>query len=459
MTFIPSTNPSLWYEEIWRVEETTKEQIKEKIIVAKTAQNFWKRLTIDKRVSYLKEVYDLFDKNREKIGLIFSKEMGMPITQTKDEIQVWMDYFKWYLENAKKYLSPEITHETDTEIHTVYFEPKWIVLALSPWNYPFFLFIWSSMQALLAWNAVMFKTSKETILTWKLIDEIIQSSSLPKWIFTEIFGPWSLAEWVLREESIDFITFTWSTKVWKILSKVALERGIWCVMELWWSAPGIIFEDADLDKVIETIYFMRYSNSWQMCDWLKRLIVHKSRYKETIEKLIKIIETKKIWVATSSDTDIWPLASKNQLDNLQVQYNDAIEKWAEVLYIWKVPKDLDWAYFPPVILWNIDFDMKVWKEEVFGPVLPVVTFETIDEAIELANDTIYGLWAYVFTEDKNIFNKIAPELQSWMVQLNTLNYCIPASPFGWYKDSWIWREHWRWWFGEFTNIKVTSKYK
>jgi succinate-semialdehyde dehydrogenase / glutarate-semialdehyde dehydrogenase len=381
--------------------------------------------------------------------------MGMPIRQARDEVAYGMIYMRWYIDHAVEYLSPEITRETSTELHTVYYEPRWVIAAIAPWNYPFSMCIWTCIQALLAGNSVIFKTSKECILTGRLIAEIISRSDLPEWVWTEIYGSGELGERLMSED-IDFITFTGSTNVGQGLAKHAFEKSIGCVMELGGSAPGIICEDADIDRVIETIYFLRYSNSGQMCDGLKRLIVHISRYDEVVEKLSQILLSKKIWDATLETTDIWPVVSENQRVDIERQYSDALEKWATILARLDIPVWLEWAYFAPALLGNITPDMAVWREEVFGPILPIVTFSTIEETIELANDTEYGLGAYVFTESRELFEQIAREIESGMVQMNTLNYCIPESPFGGYKKSWIGREHGKWGFHEFCNIKVTS---
>lgn len=227
-------------------------------------------------------------------------------------------------------------------------------------------------------------------------------------------------------------------------------------MELGWSAPGIVCEDADIDSILEMIYFMRFSNSGQMCDWLKRLIVHESRYDELVEKLSERLLSKQLGNALDETVDIGPLVSTHQKQSLDIQYNDAIEKWAIVQAELSIPTGLDGAYYAPKILTHITTDMKVWKEEVFGPILPIVSFHTIEEAIEMANDTVYWLGAYVFTENKETFISVARQIQSGMVQMNNINYCIPSDPFGWYKSSGIGREHGKWWFHEFTHTKVIS---
>jgi aldehyde dehydrogenase (NAD+) len=178
------------------------------------------------------------------------------------------------------------------------------------------LCIWACIQPLLAGNTVIWKISKEVILTGKLIADIIRRSDLPENVWIEVFGDGSLGD-ALTDLHIDGITFTGSTRVGETLREKAHEKNILAVLELGGSAPGIVMVDADIDLVLESIYFFRYSNSGQMCDGLKRLIVHQSRYDELVEKLTKILQSKKIGNAIDETTDIGPLVSQSQLEQVE----------------------------------------------------------------------------------------------------------------------------------------------
>ena len=455
MTEIISYNPSN-NAVIGKVQASTPSMIEDIVLESHDAFLHWKKTPLSKRVEILRWAYMRFVEKKEELAQIVASEMGMPIKLARDEVQYGLNYFLWYLDNAPKYLSGEVSYESETELHTVYYEPKGVVAAITPWNYPFMLFTWACIQPLLAGNTVVWKISKEVILTGKMISSIMESSDMPQWVWNEVYGDGTVGDY-LTDLSIDGITFTGSTNVGNHLAKKAHEKWIPVVMELGWSAPGIVCEDADIDSVLETIYFMRFSNSWQMCDGLKRLIVHASRYDELVEKLKEKLLSKKMGDALDETVDIWPIVSERQRSLLEEQYKDALGKWATVLATNEsFPKDGGGSYFPAMILWNILKEMKVWNEEVFWPILPVVPFHSLEEAIELANDTIYGLWAYVFTRDKSTFHTLASAIESGMVQLNNVNYCIPADPFGGCKASGMGREHGKWWFYEFVNVKVLS---
>ncbi len=451
LSYNPSNNAL-----IGSYEATSPTEIEDLVLQSRDAFSLWKKTSLTKRIEILRALYHAFVEKKEELAKSVASEMWMPIKLARDEVQYGLNYYIWYLDNALKYISPETTFESDSEIHTVFYEPKGVIAAITPWNYPFMLFTWACIQPLLAGNTVIWKISKEVILTGKLIATIMHGSGLPKWVWEEVYWDGTAGDY-LTDLDIDGIAFTGSTGVGNHLAKKWHEKGIPVIMELGWSAPGIVCEDASIDEVLETIYFMRFSNSWQMCDGLKRLIVHASRYDELVAKLSDRLASKSMGDALDESVDIWPIVSERQKSILEEQYRDALEKGATLL--WKnesYPKDTGGSFFPAMILGNIQREMRVWKEEVFWPILPVISYNSLEEAIELANDTIYGLWAYVFTKDISTFHTLAGAIESGMVQLNNVNYCIPSDPFGGYKASGIGREHGKWGFYEFTNVKVIS---
>ncbi len=230
------------------------------------------------------------------------------------------------------------------------------------------------------------------------------------------------------------------------------------VMELGGSAPGIVFEDADVGEAVGSIYSNRFSNAGQMCDALKRLIVHEAQWDVLLQTMHNKLDMVRLGNPTDTSTTMGPLVNRTQLQTLELQVADAVAKGATVLRGGKQP-GFDGAYFEPTLLINITPDMRVWQEEVFGPVLPIVKFKTEAEAIALANDTEFGLGAYVYTKDKERAERVGAALQSGMVSINGTSYVKPMNPFGGYKRSGLGREHGRWGFAEVTQAKVIAKPK
>lgn len=225
------------------------------------------------------------------------------------------------------------------------------------------------------------------------------------------------------------------------------------------SAPGIVFADAEVDTAVEPIYWQRFANCGQTCDGLKRLIVEESIAEELIEELKGKLAKATLGDPLHKQTDFGPLSAERQLSLLEEQVEDALEKGAEAVIGGQRSSELEGYFFQPTILTNVNTDMRVWQEEVFGPVLPVMTFETEEEAVRLANDTQYGLGAYVYTEDDERAVRIAERLESGMVSLNGTNYVLPMNPFGGYKKSGLGREHGKYGLRELCQIKLISKDK
>jgi len=458
MAKLISTNPSKNFEVLGEVDVSTESEIIQKVADSKEEQKRWAKLTLDERISYLNNVYDVFTSKIEGLAQLVSKEMWMPIKLSRFEIESGLNYFKWNLDNAKKYLSPKVTFENETEIHKIHFEAKWVIWIMIPWNFPFSIFIRQTIQSLLVWNTIIMKHSKETCLFWKALEKVFIEAWFPENVFIEVYWGSEIAD-ILVEQDLDMICFTWSTRVGKMLYKKAAEKFIPIIMELWWSAPWIVFGDVVVDDVVETIFQKRFWYSWQVCDGLKRLIVHESLYDEMVKKLRNYVWARKIGDAINDDTDIWPMVWMKQIVSLERQLEDAIEKWAKIVTWWKRYEWLDWAYFEPTILTDISFDMQVWNTEVFWPILPIVPFKTYEEAIALANDTEYWLGWYVYTNDKDLYDKVSMDLNTGMILQNTTGYEAPTNPFWWVKNSWLWRENWEFWFYDVSDIKIVAGQK
>ncbi len=455
MDKIASTNPSKSYSVIDSVEISTSEEIAEKVALARNAAKAWQELGIDGRSQLIRKLMEAFGNDEEQLAQLMSKEMGMPIKETREDLKFGLDYLNSYIDQAQDYFKPEITYQTESEVHEVYREPYGVAAVIVPWNFPFTNFVWQCGQNLIAGNTIVFKHSEETPLFGREIEKLT-NAVLPKGVFNEIYGDGSVGE-LLVNEDVNLICFTGSTKTGRRINELAAKRFIPTIMELGGSAPGIIFEDTDIDTIKQTLFNVRFINCGQMCDALKRLIVHESKIDEVVAKLIEIIQLKKIGSAQDEHTDIGPLLAERQLILLENQVADAKEKGAEIVVGGKRPGGLSGAYYEPTILTSVTSDMRVWKEEVFGPVLPVVSFTTEEEAIKLANDTSFGLGAYIFTQDKERFMRVAKQIESGMVAQNNISYINTNNPFGGYKLSGNSRENGIIGFDEVTQVKIIAK--
>lgn len=451
---LKSINPSN-NQELGDVKISTESEIKKLVSRAHQAKQAWQELGVDGRNNILTKFYDLLEQNKQELSELTANEMGMPLEEAFFDIDGSVEYLRWYSDHAHEALDPEITYEDDKEIHQVYREPWGVVAAIIPWNFPLSNFVWMCGQNLVAGNVVVLKHSEEVPLFSKKLEELVKQAGLPQGVLSFVYGDGRVGD-ILAHQDIDLLCFTGSTKVGKYLYTVAADKFIPIVMELGGSAPGIIFEDADVPSVLETIMINRFLNAGQACDGLKRLIVHKSKQEEAVKLIQEAISTKKLGPAIDKSSTHGPLVAERQVKLLEEQVQDAIDKGAQVVVGGKRPEGLTGTYYEPTILTNVTPDMRVWQEEVFGPVLPVVTFDTEEEAIELANDTKYGLGSYVFTQNKERFERVAKQIEAGMSSQNNVSYLKPYNPFGGYKQSGLGREHGKYGFHDITQVKVIT---
>lgn len=435
-------NPGDNYKVIAEIEASTSEEIDQKIMLAHKAFKSWSESSVQDRIQILQKLLKAFDDQKDEIAKLIAIDMGMPISVCMEiDIKVGLNYFQGYLDNADLWLKPEIVFENSRERHTVCFESLGVVAASIPWNFPFTNFIWAVIPSLLVGNTIVLKHSENCVQTTKLLEQIILSLNLPAGIYNFVYGKGHDVGDYLINSDVDMIWFTGSTQTGHHVYQVAASKDIPAILELGGSAPGIIFEDVDIDRVVELVYFYRFANSGQSCDALKRLIVQESIFDIVVEKTQKFVTSKRVGNPLDPETDLGPLANKKQLEISQAQVSDAISKGAKIICGGKQPENILGAYYQPTILTNISYDMKVWTEEVFAPVLPIVSFKNEDEAIELANDTIFGLGGYIFSNNKKRAFEVAQKLKTGNVSINGANYVIPQDIFGGYKKSGIGREH------------------
>lgn len=456
MTKLVSTSPARNYEVVGEVAVSTPEEIKAKIAKAQAAKTMWKELGAEARIKLLEPIRDEFVARTEEIAQLISREMGKPIRESLSEVTRYTtSELTWFLENGAKALADEVVLEDDESLHKVTYEPHGVVAAIAPWNFPFGMAVWGVFPNLIAGNPVIFKTSEECPLTGKLIEEIISNHNLPEGVFAEVYGAGDVGK-QLAEGDVDMIWFTGSTRTGKALYKTAAEKFIKVVLEMGGSSPCVVFDDVDAKEAAPLIFAGRFLNCGQVCSALKRLIVHESIADDLIKELKRIIEDQQIGDPLDPDTTISSLVAKRQQDLVQAQLQDALDKGAKIAAQKDLPKDAQGAFVPPTLLTNVSKDMRVWKEEVFGPVFPVVAFKTEEEAVALANDTPYGLTARVMSGDKNRAARVASKIDAGSVALNMEMRFAPCDPFGGYKNSGMGRERGIHGLRELCQIKVVQ---
>ncbi|MFH0772861.1 MAG: aldehyde dehydrogenase family protein [bacterium] len=456
MNKLISTNPGKSYEVVGKIPMSEPGEIKRKVFAANKARKTWKELGAEKRIALLMPLINKIENRKAELALTTTREMGKPIKESMGDIEWDLGYLKSFIKLGMEYLKDEVTYSQGKSLHKIIYEPIGSVAVIVPWNFPFGNLLWGVIPNLIAGNTVVCKHSEETPLIGKIVEEMMSELHLPDGVFAEVYGDGTTGAQLVNQ-NIDFIWFTGSSSVGKKLFELAGKKFIKSTMELGGSNPAILCEDIDVKKTVERIFTKRFMNCGQVCDAVKRLIVHHKIFEEVVCELKKIIESKIIGNPESEKTDIGSLVSRTQLITLEEQVQDALKKGAKVIVGGKRPTNLRGAYFLPTILTNIKPNMKVWYEEVFGPVLPIVSFKTDEEAIKLANDTEYGLGAVVCASNVSRAEDIASQIDAGNIDINDGNHWEACTPFGGYKNSGMGREHGRYGFQELCRVKVIAK--
>lgn len=429
-----STSPGHGYGVLGEVPVSSPDDIQKAVQNAKDAQPRWRNLGLEGRVKALSGLLEAMRKRQEDLAQLTSKEMGMPISGSRGTNQWAFAHFEWALQNAPRALAAEKLGEDDKAEHWLHREAYGVAGVITPWNFPVSNFTEGAISPLLAGNTVVYKLSEEVPLFGKLLDEIVAESGLPKNVFSQVYGAGDVGEMLARAE-IDLLCFTGSSRTGEKLYKIAAEKFIPCLLEMGGSSPGIVFADADLNKITEPLFWAKFVNAGQICCGLKRLFVERSIFAETVQKLRDFTTAMKLGDPLDDDTVMGPLAAGRQKELLAEQVENAVAKGAQMLACGSEKTALTGAYYTPALLTGVTPQMRAWSEELFGPVLPIIPFDTEEEAVRLANDTEYGLSAFVFTESAERFTRVAAQLESGSISQNGLDYSAPCNPFGGYKKS------------------------
>ncbi|MCE3237388.1 MAG: gabD [Gammaproteobacteria bacterium] len=442
---------------IGEMEASTPHQITEKIKYARAAAPLWKAFGVEKRIDILRPLQELFKKKKEEIAYLTTQEIGKPILESLSDFEGDFIYLNNFLTEGANYIADEIVFQKENAIHRITYEPRGVVACIAPWNYPFGNFIWSVIPNLIVGNTVVFKHSEECPHVSKLLEESLLSlKELPHGVFSAIYGDAEEGTYLVQQE-IDMIWFTGSSLVGRELAAIAGRKQIKALLEMGGSNPAIILEDADVDGLMEKVYMGRFLNGGQVCDAIKRLLVHDTLFDQVVDRLTHRLKKIKIGDPQNKETELGPLVSLSHRETLEAQVNDALAKGATLMIGGKRPGKFSGAYYTPTLLTHIKKEMRVWQEEVFGPVLPIVSFKNDKEAIHLANDTSYGLGALICSKDINKARYIASHLQAGCVEINHGNHWQPCTPFGGWKASGRGHEHGRHGFQELCQMKVIAE--
>lgn len=447
------TNPATG-EVVGTVPKGGKTEARQATDAAFEAFKTWSKLSAYERTEKLAEWARLMDEHTDELGELMTREQGKPLEEAKGEVKYANGFFKWYAEEGKRVYGETIPATTANKRIFVHKQPVGVVAVITPWNFPAAMITRKVGPAIASGCTVVIKPANLTPLTAIRMVQLAKEAGIPDGVVNVVTGDSkAIGEEWMQDMRVRKLTFTGSTEVGKELMKGAAETVKKVSLELGGHAPSIVMDDANFDKAVEHVMAAKYRNAGQTCVCINRVYVHEKIADKFAEALAEKSKQLKVGNGLEEGVKVGPLINEEAVEKVEKHVQDAKDKGAKVLTGGTTKEGL---FFEPTVLMNVTDDMLCMNEETFGPLLPITTFKDIDEAIERANDTDFGLAAYVYTSSINTGIYIAENLEYGIVGLNDGSPSTPQAPFGGFKQSGIGREGGHFGMDEFLEIKYIS---
>ena len=449
---ITAMNPTTG-ETLEKYEEPSPDEIMQRLEKAYQAFRAWRQTRFPERAELMKKVSRALTENQSEYARTMALEMGKPIAAGRAEIEKCVWVCDYYAEHAEKMLQPEII-KTDARKSFVTFNPLGVILAIMPWNYPFWQVFRHAAPGLMAGNGVILKHASNVPGCAVAIEDIFKKAGFPEYLFQNFLISSKRVDDLIEHPTITAATLTGSTTAGRAVAEKAGKMLKKTLLELGGSDPYLILEDADLDKTVEACVTSRLLNSGQSCISAKRFVVVEAVRRQFEQMLVDQMQAKRMGDPLDEAVEIGPQARFDLRDDLHQQVINSITQGAVCLLGGEIPEDPG-AFYPATVLGNVGKGMPAYEEEIFGPVAAVIPVKNEKEAIQVANDSSFGLGAAVFTRDTERGERIAANhLEAGNCFVNTFVKSDPRLPFGGIKESGYGRELSHYGLKEFVNIKT-----
>ncbi|ASY40976.1 NAD-dependent succinate-semialdehyde dehydrogenase [Taylorella equigenitalis] len=443
------TNPATG-ETVGTVPKMGTKEAEQAVEEAQMALPNWSALPANERSNLLRKWFDLMIEHKEELARLLTIEQGKPLKEAEGEILYGAAYIEWFAEEAKRVYGDTIPAPSGDKRIVVIKQPVGVCAAITPWNFPNAMIARKVAPALAAGCTFVSRPASQTPFSALAMAALALEAGIPPGVFNVITGKSSEIGKVLTESPIvRKFSFTGSTEVGRLLMQQSASTIKKISLELGGNAPFIVFNDADVDAAVEGAVAAKYRNAGQTCVCANRIYVQSKVYDEFCDKFSKAVADLKVGNGVDDGVIIGPMINEEALEHSTKLLKDATDKGADILTGGK-SKDL---FFEPTVISNATTDMLVAKEEIFGPIAPVFKFEDEDEAIKLANDTIFGLASYIYTENLNQTIRVSEKLEYGMVGINTGLISNAAAPFGGVKQSGLGREGSKYGIDDYLEIK------
>jgi len=424
------------------------------ITAAQRAQVAWRKTTAKHRSEIIHRWYELIVEHKEDLATIITIEEGKPLAEARGEIDYAASFVQWFAEEAKRVYGEIVPAPKDGQRILALRQPVGVCAAITPWNFPAAMITRKAAPALAAGCTMVVKPASQTPMTALALGELALRAGLPAGALSIITGndTRAIGGVLTSHPLVRKLTFTGSTEVGRVLLEQAAATVKNCSMELGGNAPLIVFDDADLDLAVEGIMAAKYRNTGQSCIGANRIFVQSGVHDVLAERLVERTRALKVGNGLEEGVQIGPLIDLAAVAKLEEHLGNAVAGGAKVIAGGK-RHSLGGSFFEPTVVAGVTADMTIAKEETFGPIMPLVRFDTDAEAIAMANDTIFGLAAYIFSRDAARIWRTAEAIEAGVVGVNTGLTSNEVSPFGGVKQSGLGREGSRHGIDEYVEIK------
>lgn len=436
------------------VPDLSADEVRTAVDAAETAQKAWAKLTPKARGEILHKWADLIDANIDDLAVIMTLEQGKPLSEARGEVAYANSFIRWFAEEGKRVYGDVMAATNPALRYTILKQPVGVCAAITPWNFPSAMITRKAAPALAAGCTMIVKPDSQTPFSAIAMMVLAEQAGLPKGVLQIVTGDAPTIGSVLtKDERIHKLSFTGSTAVGRLLMEQCASTVKKLSLELGGNAPFIIFEDADLEKAATGLIGSKYRNAGQTCVCANRVYVQSSIKDKFLEIFKAKVDALKVGNGMTAGVEVGPLINDKALQKVEHLLNDALDKGA-TLITGGDKNDASELTFNPTIISNITPEMDIYREEIFGPIAPVFVFDTEEEVIAMANDTIYGLAAYFYTNDLGRSWRVSEGLEYGMVAQNTGLLSTEVAPFGGVKQSGFGREGSKYGIEEY----ITTKY-
>ncbi len=434
------TNPATGGE-IASVADCTAAQAKEAVAAAQNAFHVWREKSAGERVGFLKKWFSLIMENQDDLGKIMTLEQGKPLAEAKGEINYAASFIEWFAEEGRRIYGDTIPAPDGDKRIVVIKQPVGVVAAITPWNFPSSMITRKAAPALAAGCTFIIRPASETPFSALALAKLAEEAGFPAGVFNVITGKDSdgIGKVFTESPEVAKFSFTGSTAVGKKLLQQCASTVKKVSLELGGNAPFIVFDDADIDAAVQGAMASKYRNAGQTCVCANRFLVHKNIQDQFAEKLAEAVKMLPVGDGMDPDVKIGPLINTDALENVEKLVEQSLEAGAQ-LVLGGGRHSRGGLFFTPTILKNVTNTMPIARNEIFGPIAPLITFESEEEAVSIANDTVFGLAAYFYSRDIGRIWRVAEKLEYGMVGINEGIISNTVAPFGGVKQSGLGRE-------------------